>query len=141
MSRQTTPPASQSVSTGSALSKTTPLKRDIHGSQAHSSSPHEVPPARYLAMTRDACEKFVGPMPVDKFLSDFIPIATEARPTNEIMFYHSSVSENEDAFVSLYIQRHFGAQLHYRSKQLKRRISVPNSSLSIRRTIPMAYIT
>ena len=34
MSRQSTPPNSQNVSTGSVLSKTTPLKRDIHGTQA-----------------------------------------------------------------------------------------------------------
>jgi hypothetical protein len=141
MSRQTTPPTSQSVSTGSVLSKTTPLKRDIHGSQAHSSSPYEGPPARYLEMTREACEKFVGPMPVDKFLSDFIPEAPEARPANEIMFSHPTVSEYEDAFVSLYLQRYIGAQPRYRSVQLKRRISVPNSSLLIRRTIPMAHIT
>jgi hypothetical protein len=92
-------------------------------------------------MTREACEKFVGPMPVDKFLLDFIPEAPEARPTNEILFSHSSVSENEDAFVSLYIQGHIGAQPRYRSAQSKRRISVPNSSLLIRRTVPVAYIT
>src|SRR6266581_4522548 len=101
MSRQRTPPNSQGVSTGSVLSKTTPLKRDIHGSQAHSSCPYPGALARYLEMTRDACEKFVGPMPVDKFLSDFIPEAEKERPTNELMFSHSSVSQHEDAFVSL----------------------------------------
>jgi len=103
MSSQSTPPNSQHVSTGNVLSKTTPLKRDIHGTQAHSSSPYQGALARYLEMTRDACEKFVGPMPVDKFLSDFIPQAREERPTNEIMFLHSSVSEHEDEFVSLNI--------------------------------------
>jgi len=103
MSSQSTPPNSQHVSTGSVLSKTTPLKRDIHGTQAHSSSPYQGALARYLEMTRDACEKFVGPMPVDKFLSDFIPEAREERPTNEVMFLHSSVSEHEDEFVSLSI--------------------------------------
>jgi hypothetical protein len=92
-------------------------------------------------MTREACEKFVGPMPVDKFLSDFIPEAPEPRLTNEIVFSHPTVSENEDAFVSLHIQGDIGAQPRYRSAQSKRRISVPNSSLLIRRTVQMAHIT
>jgi len=105
MSKQSTPPNSQNVSTGSVLSKTTPLKRDIHGTQAHSSWPYQGASARYLEMTRDACEKFVGPMPVDKFLSDFIPKAREERPTNKIAFSHPSVSEHEDEFVRLSIPK------------------------------------
>jgi len=50
-------------------------------------------------MTHDACEKFVGPMPVVEFLSEFIPEASAERPANKFSFSHSSVSENEDTFV------------------------------------------
>ncbi|KAH9960891.1 hypothetical protein BC827DRAFT_1376549 [Russula dissimulans] len=50
-------------------------------------------------MARDACEKFVGPMPVDEFLLEFVPEATEPRPVDKIMFPASSVSQNEDNFI------------------------------------------
>ncbi|KAH9953895.1 hypothetical protein BC827DRAFT_1379725 [Russula dissimulans] len=50
-------------------------------------------------MARDACEKFVGPMPVDEFLSEFVPEATEVRPEDKFMFPASSVSQNEDDFI------------------------------------------
>jgi len=51
-------------------------------------------------MARDACEKFVGPMPVDEFLLEFVPKATQVRPADQIMFSHHSVSQNEEDFVS-----------------------------------------
>ncbi|KAH9992540.1 hypothetical protein BJV74DRAFT_834732 [Russula compacta] len=54
-------------------------------------------------MTQDACEKFVGPMPIVQFLSDFIPKANEPRPTNEIDFTLPSASRNEDQFTSPFI--------------------------------------
>ncbi|KAI0296733.1 hypothetical protein B0F90DRAFT_1014957 [Multifurca ochricompacta] len=44
-------------------------------------------------------EHFVGPMPVSKFLTEFIPEAPEKRTTNEIVFTHPSVSQNEDEFI------------------------------------------
>ncbi|KAH9960890.1 hypothetical protein BC827DRAFT_1384148 [Russula dissimulans] len=50
-------------------------------------------------MARDACEKFVGPMPVDEFLLEFVPEATEVRPADKIMFLAPSVSQNEDYFI------------------------------------------
>jgi hypothetical protein len=53
-------------------------------------------------MARDAADKFVGPMPMDQFLSEFVPKAPAERPANEITFSDSSVSEKEDAFVSPY---------------------------------------
>ena len=40
-------------------------------------------------------------MPVVQFLSEFIPEASEERPANNMTFSHTSVSENEDTFVSL----------------------------------------
>ena len=81
-------------------------------------------------MTREACEKFVGPMPVDKFLLDFIPEAPEARPANEIAFSYPTVSEHEDAFVSLSTFKGISVLNRvYRSVRSKRRSSVPNSSL------------
>ncbi|KAH9992538.1 hypothetical protein BJV74DRAFT_834726 [Russula compacta] len=51
-------------------------------------------------MILDACENFVGPMPVVEFLSEFIPEATQTRPENKIKLDHLTVSQNEDAFVS-----------------------------------------
>ena len=51
-------------------------------------------------MTHDACEKFVGPMPVDEFLKDFVPKAPKNRPANKITFSHSSISGNDNEFVS-----------------------------------------
>ena len=100
MSGPITPPDSQGPSTGSNLSKTTPLKRDLPGSQTHSSTP---PLARaskcYKHMTQDACEKFVGPMPIVEFLLEFIPEASKARPMNKIDFVLPSVSRNEDQFI------------------------------------------
>ena len=99
MPNPSTPPKSQDASTGSILSETTPLKRDLPGSQTHTSTPQPKASLRYKEMTREACEKFVGPMPVDMFLSEFVPRATMQRPTDSIPFSISSVSQNEDAFV------------------------------------------
>jgi hypothetical protein len=96
----TTPPNSKGTPTGSLGSKTTPLKRDLSGSQTHTSTPEGRASTRYKDMARDACEKFVGPMPVDEFLLEFVPEATEVRPADEIMFPAHSVSQNEDDFVS-----------------------------------------
>ena len=95
----TTPPSSKDTNTGSTLSKTTPLKRDLSGSQSHSSTPQLKASTRYKEMTVDASEKFVGPMPVDLFLSDFVSKAHTERPMNEFVFAHSSVSQKEDEFV------------------------------------------
>ncbi|KAI0254074.1 hypothetical protein BJV78DRAFT_1359772 [Lactifluus subvellereus] len=50
-------------------------------------------------MTVDAGERFVGPMPMDLFLSDFVPKAPKKRPKKKFVFAHSSVSQNEDQFI------------------------------------------
>jgi len=52
-------------------------------------------------MAWDACDKFVGPMPVNEFLSDFIPETTLKRPASEITFTYKSVSETEDVYIRL----------------------------------------
>ncbi len=101
MPSPSTPPNSQDASSGSALSKTAPLKRDIHGSQTHSSTPYQRASLRYKEMAWDACDKFVGPMPVNEFLSDFIPETTLKRPASEITFTYKSVSETEDVYIRL----------------------------------------
>jgi hypothetical protein len=62
-----------------------------------------------MEMTREACEKFVGPMPVNEFLSEFIPETTEKRPSKNIKFSPSSVSQKEDKFVSLRAPNGIGA--------------------------------
>jgi len=132
-----TPPYSQSASTGSVLSKTTPLKRDISGSEAHSSTPQQKASERYPDMTLEACEKFVGPMPISLFLSTFVPPASGKRPVNEITFSHSSVSQNEDAFVRSFATIVVSTLTHVTDRLAQSRAlpSVPNSNLS---TPPLA---
>jgi len=49
-------------------------------------------------MTFDLCEKFVGPMPVDVFLEEFVPEAPAARPQGNFAFSQDSVSQKEDEF-------------------------------------------
>ncbi|KAI9450856.1 hypothetical protein F5148DRAFT_1290488 [Russula earlei] len=49
-------------------------------------------------MTEDICDKFIGPMPILKFFSDFVPQASQARETNEISFAETSISQCEDQF-------------------------------------------
>jgi hypothetical protein len=52
-------------------------------------------------MTFDLCEKFVGPMPVNVFLKEFVPEAPAARPHDNFTFCEDSVSQNEDEFVCI----------------------------------------
>ena len=54
-------------------------------------------------------------MPVDDFLSDFIPEATQKRPVDVWMFPHDTAAHNEDEFVGLWIPCSFYAHLYYRS--------------------------
>src|SRR5882672_6022605 len=100
MPNPSTPPHSKGTPSGSILSEATPLKRDLSGSQIHSTPPQTKASARYRDMARDACEKFVGPMPVDKFLLKFVTKATKDRPADKIPFFPDSVSQNEEDFVS-----------------------------------------
>ena len=131
MSNPSTPPHSQETSNRRVSSKPTPLKYDRPGSQAYSSGPPPLASSLYKEMTREACEKFVGPMPVNEFLSEFIPESTKKRPPNNIRFPHSSVSRNEKAFVCRRIPDVIDAHEYYRSMNWKHPVSVPNSHLSI----------
>ena len=45
-------------------------------------------------------ERFIGPMPMNLFLSEFVPEAPRGRPAIQSVFTHSSVSQNEDEFAS-----------------------------------------
>jgi hypothetical protein len=99
MPSPSTPLNSQDVAAGTTLSNTTPLKRDIPGSAAHTSTPPKKASERYADMTSDACESFVGPMPVNEFLEEFIPEAPTARPKDDFTFSQPTVSQNEDEFV------------------------------------------
>ena len=66
----------------------------------HMSSSEPIPePHPELAF--DIRNKFLGPMPVDIFLQEFVPVASAARPQGIFPFSGSSVSQNEDEFVSL----------------------------------------
>ena len=47
----------------------------------------------------DIRDKFLGPMPVDVFLQEFVPAASAARPQGTFSFSRPSVSQNEDEFV------------------------------------------
>ena len=100
MSNPSTPPRSRNTSDGRFSSKPTPLKHDRLGSQAHSSGPLPKASTLYMEMTREACDKFVGPMPLNEFLSEFVPATTKKRPPKNIKFSPSSVSQKEEKFVS-----------------------------------------
>ncbi|KAH9174765.1 hypothetical protein EDB89DRAFT_469874 [Lactarius sanguifluus] len=52
-------------------------------------------------MAVDACERFVGPIPVELFLSEFVPEAPNTRPTTAITFAHKTASQNENEFIQL----------------------------------------
>ena len=100
MFEPSTPPSSQHTAVILALSDTTPLKRDLPGSETHTSTLTKRASERYLDMTFDMCNKFVGPMPVKEFLEEFVPDAPTPRPQGEFSFHKSCVSQNENEFVS-----------------------------------------
>ena len=100
MPKPSTPPNSQDVASNTLLSDTTPLKRDVCGTEAYTSTPPKRASGRYADMTFDTCEKFVGPMPIDVFLQEFIPEAPVPRPQLPFAFSEASVSRNEPEFAS-----------------------------------------
>ncbi|KAF8495191.1 hypothetical protein F5888DRAFT_1907941 [Russula emetica] len=50
-------------------------------------------------MTCEGYEKFVGPMPVNEFLLEFVPEAAEKRLVNEFSFSDTSISQKEENFI------------------------------------------
>ncbi|KAI0273341.1 hypothetical protein BC834DRAFT_203946 [Gloeopeniophorella convolvens] len=50
-------------------------------------------------MSDDNCERFVGPMPLDEFLEEFVPKAPEDCPTDAIAFSGDSVAGKETSFI------------------------------------------
>jgi hypothetical protein len=119
MHKPRTPPNSQDTSSKALLSDTTPLKRDICDNEIHSSTPLKLASDRYRDMTFDTCDKFVGPMPVNLFLQEFIPEAPAPRPQVHFAFSKASVSTNEPEFVSppLSIDAHMLISILDRSDQ------------------------
>ena len=99
MASPSTPPNSQNITL--ILSDTTPLRRDIAGSAAHTSTRQKNASKRYADMTFDICDQFLGPMPVKDFLEEFIREAPTARPQGSFAFSKSSVSQNEKEFARL----------------------------------------
>ncbi|KAH9174761.1 hypothetical protein EDB89DRAFT_469592 [Lactarius sanguifluus] len=98
----TTPPNSNHPPAESTQSDTTPLRKEVSNAGPHSSTPAKSrASSRYKNMAFDACEKFVGPMPVESFLSEFVPEAPNTRPTAAITFAHKTVSQNENEFIQL----------------------------------------
>ncbi|KAI9437125.1 hypothetical protein F5148DRAFT_1154424, partial [Russula earlei] len=94
-------------------------------SHTHTSTPQKLASERYKDMTWDVCDKFVGPMPIAEFLSEFVPEASQARKTERIIsFDKRSVSHNEDHFVSPHIQGGIHAHVHDRYRQSKRPASL-----------------
>ena len=59
-------------------------------------------------MTFDNCDRFVGPMPVQDFLDDFLPSTEvpDSRPEGDFTFSQPSVLLNEVEFVSLFTLIH-----------------------------------
>jgi hypothetical protein len=100
MPNPSTPPNSQDAPSKTLLSDTTPLKRDIPGSEVHTSTPPKKASDRYADMSFDTCDKFVGPMPMNLFLQEFIPQAPGPRPQGPFGFSEASVSTNEAEFAS-----------------------------------------
>src|SRR5260221_10072789 len=100
MPKPRTPPSSQHTSIILAQSHTTPLKRDLSGSETHTSTAAKRASERYLDMTFDICNKFVGPMPVNEFLQEFVLDTPAPRPQGEFSFRKPRVSQNENQFVS-----------------------------------------
>ncbi|KAH9039503.1 hypothetical protein EDB85DRAFT_2141023 [Lactarius pseudohatsudake] len=97
----TTPPNFNHHPSGSTPSNT-PLSKEVSNTGPHSSTPAKSrASSRYKNMAFDACEKFVGPMPVKLFLSEFVPKAPNTRPTAAITFVHQKVSQNENEFASI----------------------------------------
>ncbi|KAH9038582.1 hypothetical protein EDB85DRAFT_2141809 [Lactarius pseudohatsudake] len=97
----TTPPNSNHFSPESVPSNT-PLRKEVSNAGPHSSTPAKSrASSRYKNMAFDACEKFIGPMPVKLFLSEFVPEAPKTRPTAAITFAHKAVSQNENEFASI----------------------------------------
>jgi hypothetical protein len=101
MSSPSTPPNSQNIGLITTLSDTTPLKRDIPGSAAHTTTPRKSASGRYKDATFDMCEHFVGPMPVEDFLKEFVQEAPTARPQGSFTFSEPTVSQNETEFARL----------------------------------------
>jgi hypothetical protein len=97
MASPSTPPNSQNI-TLLALSDNTPLRRDIAGSAAHTLTSQKNASERYADMTFDTCEQFLGPMPVEDFLKEFIKEAPTACPQGGFAFSKTSVSQNENEF-------------------------------------------
>ncbi|KAH9038577.1 hypothetical protein EDB85DRAFT_2287515 [Lactarius pseudohatsudake] len=96
----TTPPNSNHFSPESVPSDTTPLRKEVSNAGPHSSTPAKSrASSRYKNMAFDTCEKFVGPMPVKLFLSEFVPEAPKTQPTAAITFAHKTVSQNENEFI------------------------------------------
>ena len=62
-----------------------------------SSEPIQEPHPELAFDTRD---KFLGPMPVDLFLQEFVPVAPAPRSQGTFSFSKVSVSQNEDEFVT-----------------------------------------
>ncbi|KAI9459737.1 hypothetical protein F5148DRAFT_1150810 [Russula earlei] len=95
--RPSTPPQTEQ---SSPTITTSPLKYNLSGSHTHTSTPQKLASERYKDMTWDICDKFVRPMPIAKFLSEFVPEASQARKTECIIsFDKRSVSHNEDHFI------------------------------------------
>ena len=68
-----------------------------------------------MEMTRETCYKFVGPMPMNEFLSEFVPEATILRPrAGKFRVSPASVSEEEEKFVSSHIPRGIDTHGYYR---------------------------
>src|SRR5216683_536763 len=101
MARPCTPPKSQAFTSTITFSDTTPVKRDISGSEVHTSTLPKKASDRYADMTFDICEKFIGPMPVSIFFEEFIREAPTPRPQDPFTFLKASVSQNEDEFAGL----------------------------------------
>ena len=56
-------------------------------------------PEPHPELAFDIRDKFLGPVPVDVFLQEFVRAASAARPQGTFPFSGASVSQHEDEFV------------------------------------------
>jgi hypothetical protein len=86
----------------------------------------------FFEIMRWGCEKFVGPMPVNEFLSEFVPEAAEKRPASDVSFSDAASSlQKVEKFVSHRAPSGINANEYYRSVQWKHLVFFPNSHLKI----------
>ncbi len=81
--------------------KSTPIMRKTAGFTKHSSIEEKKMELRYTELAREICGHYIGPMPVQSFLDDFLPWNKETRRRLEMLKSLQSVSIGSNVWQSL----------------------------------------